>query len=193
MDLRPGGSTRPRITKPRPDPPLARNHQTPGGPGWLPTQGSHRSGRARLAHPAPRDTVSLREVDDRIQPRSWKRVPFQHKRETVPVHVSLARATIQPLSPDPSHPVSKLFQGAVVAADAKVGIMSPELPDEMRMLLGDRKVPIPSTPFRDAMHRLGETTPGRLLLHHPGSLARATPVIVETQEVETSRGQPVFH
>ncbi len=106
--------------------------------------------------------------------------------------MGLARAAIQPLLPDPGHPVSKLFQGAVVSVDAEVGIMSPELPHEMRVLLVDRKVSIPLTPFRDAMHRPGETTPSRFLLHHPGSLARATPVIVETQEVETSRGKPVF-
>ena len=106
--------------------------------------------------------------------------------------MSLARAAIQPLSPDSGHPVSKLFQGAVVAADAEIGIMSLELPHEVDMLLVDRAVPIPSTPFRDAMHRPGETTPSRFLLHHPGSLARATPVIVETQEVETSRGKTVF-
>jgi len=31
----------------------------PGGPGRLPARGSHRSGRARLAHPAPRVTVLL--------------------------------------------------------------------------------------------------------------------------------------
>ena len=70
--------------------------------------------------------------------------------------------------------------------------MPPELPYEVRMLLVDRKVPILSTPFRDAMYRPGETIPGRFLLHHPGSLAGATPVIVKTQEVETSRGTPVF-
>ncbi len=31
----------------------------PGGPGQLPTRGSHRSGRARLTHPAPQSTGSL--------------------------------------------------------------------------------------------------------------------------------------
>ena len=34
---------------------LVRRRRLPGGPGWFPTQGSHRSGRARLAHPAPRE------------------------------------------------------------------------------------------------------------------------------------------
>ena len=33
-----------------------------GGPGKLPSQGSHRSGRARLTHPAPRSTGSLHEL-----------------------------------------------------------------------------------------------------------------------------------
>ena len=32
----------------------------PGGRGWFPTPGSHRSGRARLGHPAPRTMASLR-------------------------------------------------------------------------------------------------------------------------------------
>ena len=31
----------------------------PGGRGWLPTRGSHRSGLAQLRHPAPRTMVSL--------------------------------------------------------------------------------------------------------------------------------------
>ncbi len=34
----------------------------PGGPGWLPTQVSHRSGRVELPHPVPPVMVSLRDV-----------------------------------------------------------------------------------------------------------------------------------
>ena len=33
----------------------------PGGRGWLPTPGSHRSGRARLGHPAPRTMAPLQQ------------------------------------------------------------------------------------------------------------------------------------
>ena len=164
----------------------------PGGPGRLPAQGSHRSGRARLAHPAPRDTGSLRGAHHRVQFwwREW--VPLQECEKAIPVHAGCARATTEPPSPDRHDLVTQASEGVHVADDSEVAIVPTKLANEVLVLLGDRAVPIPSTPFRDAVHRPGETTPGRLLLYHPGSLSRATPVIVESQEVEASGGKPVF-
>jgi dodecin len=49
---------------------LKRANKTaePGGPGQLPAQGSHRSGRARLAHPAPQVMGLLRDGNPVVHP-----------------------------------------------------------------------------------------------------------------------------
>ncbi len=55
-----------------------------GSRGRSPAPGPHKSGRARLTHPAPRDTASLREAQGMRKARRGQRVPLLQQREAVP-------------------------------------------------------------------------------------------------------------
>lgn len=58
-----------------------------GGPGRLPSQGSHRSGRAELPHPARQDTALLRG-EPVHNARSRERESLQQRAHAMPVYVS---------------------------------------------------------------------------------------------------------
>ncbi len=66
--------------------------RTSGSRGRFPAPGPHRSGRARLTHPAPRDTASLREAQGMRKARRGQRVPLLQEHETVPCNVRRLRA-----------------------------------------------------------------------------------------------------
>ena len=58
----------------------------PGGPGRLPSQGSHRSGRAELPHPARQNTALLRG-EPVHNARSREREALQQRAHAMPVYV----------------------------------------------------------------------------------------------------------
>ena len=117
---------------------------------------------------------------------------FQQALETVPGHTSPLRAAVKPLAPDPSDTVAQPFQGVVVATNPEVGVMALELLHKVSVLVGDWQVSVAATPVTDAVEGPGETASCRRLLHHPGSLAGASPVMIEAQEVEASGPKPML-
>src|SRR3954463_15564455 len=89
----------------------------PGRPGRLPTSAPHRSGHARLRHPAPRAMNSLRDQTGAPQPSQRQRVTPLQLAETLPRDPGLARAAAEPLVPGTSHVVPEATEVRDIAGD----------------------------------------------------------------------------
>ena len=106
-----------------------------GGPGRLPAQGSHRSGRAELPHPAPWRTDSLRAGQSAHDSRCCKRVPGQEPSKRIPVPVSGMGTSTQPFPPQAFHLTAEATQRPRVAGHAVVGVVAPQLAIQLPVLV----------------------------------------------------------
>ncbi len=72
--------------------------------------------------------------------------------KALPVHTRTVGPPTQPLAPAAFDLPLKTPQGARIAGDAVVGVVTHELPSERRMLLRERPVPLIPTPLPDPVH-----------------------------------------
>jgi hypothetical protein len=87
----------------------------PGGPGWLPTQASHGSGRARERIRLVRSRACCARSGCVAKGRTRKRDPLQQTSEAIPCQTGLVGAASKPLPPEPFDLVSKAGQPTRVA------------------------------------------------------------------------------
>src|SRR4051794_34980974 len=169
---------------PRNGSPTLRNPVRAGRPGRLPTSPPHRSGLARLRHPAPHAMNSLRDQTGAPQPSRRQRVTPLQLAETLPRDPGLARAAAEPLVPGTSHVVPEATEARDIAEDPVIREMPSELPRQGGPLLLDRQVAVLAAPLRHRSQGPAEPVRGRLTLHRPVPLERPSPVVGEPQEVE---------
>src|SRR4051794_22216360 len=169
---------------PRNGSPTLRNPVRAGRPGRLPTSPPHRSGLARLRHPAPHAMNSLRDQTGAPQPSQRQRVTPLQLAETLPRDTGLARAAAEPLVPGTSHVVPKATEVRDIAGDPVIREMPLQLPRQGGPLLLDRPVAMLAAPVRHRLQRPAEPALGCLALHRPVPLERPPPIVGEPQEIE---------
>src|SRR4051812_14272219 len=109
-----------------------------GRPGRLPPLAPHRSGRARLRHPAPRATNSLRDLTTAPQPGRGQRITPLQLAEALPRDPALVRAAAKPLPPGPSHVVQEASDPRHIADDRVIRVVAAQLTRQGDPLLPDR-------------------------------------------------------
>src|SRR5262249_29251030 len=121
----------------------------------------------------------------RVNRDRWrKRVTLQEAIEAVPSHPAATPTARQPALPDPRGRGAETVQCRRVAGDPVVREVAHELLTQCPVLVLQLLVAVEPTPEREGLQSTAEPARGRLALHHPGPLARASPVVRETQQVE---------
>src|SRR4051812_612098 len=88
-----------------------------GSSGRLPTLSPHRSGLARLRHPAPQAMPPLRDLTGASQPSPGQRVTPLQVAEMLPRDPRLGRAARQPLVPRTDDLVPEAAQAREITGD----------------------------------------------------------------------------
>ncbi len=171
------------ITTPH-KPSLRELKRSPGRPGQLPTRASHRSGRARLTHPAPQCEGLLRAVYA-VNHLNWReRIPLRDASKAIPSPARASATPSEPLAPNPLDLMAEALQGITVSGESEISVMPAELRTENPVLFAYRRVPVATAPSTDPAQASGQTCLGSPSLQDPASLARSPPVQGEAQKVE---------
>ncbi len=162
----------------------------PGRSRWFPTQTPHRSVLAQLTHTAPHFKHSLRDgtPSGRRSPAGADNAPADDT--SAPRRLRRRVAPAEPFPPEPDHTPPESVQRSRVARDPVVREVASQLLTQGRVLLRHRGVSILAAPVRDGRQSPPEPALGRLTLHHPVTLARAAPVVRESQQVKSPCGSP---
>ena len=128
---------------------LANLDRLRGRPGSLPSRGSHRSGRAPFAHPAPRSMGSLR-AEAMHDARCRKREALQDRGHALPGEAAVARSRGKPLAPRPLYLVEQALDRSEIRCDPEVRIMSAQLPRQPLLLHPKGIVPMLPAPILHA-------------------------------------------
>ena len=157
----PRARTRRRSPRPHPErrnrSPLATRRCCPcrgsDRPGRLPSPAPHRSGRARLTHPALRSRVRYpRHVGVR-DARLREREPPQQCAHALPVHARALRAAVKPLAPRAGDLAPEASKGIQVPGDPEVPVTSPQLLREGLLLRSQVVVEVLAAPTGNLTER----------------------------------------
>jgi hypothetical protein len=125
--------------------------------------------RADFPHPAPRDTVLLRNSDGMDDPGSRQRIPDKEAVEPLPGHLRLLRPPIQPFAPFSRDLPMVVVQCPVVAHDSVVGVMPTQASRQLALLPSHGLMTPAAAPLPDSAQRPGDAARGCLALDHPGA------------------------
>ena len=122
-------------------------------PGRVPSPAPHRSGRARLTHPALRSRVRYpRHVGVR-DARLREREPPQQCAHALPVHARALRAAVKPLAPSADDLAPEASKGIQVPGDPEVPVTSPQLLREGLLLRSQVVVEVLAAPTGNLTER----------------------------------------
>jgi hypothetical protein len=119
---------------------------------------------------------------------AWQRKRIMTKnpvRETIPIQVTPARASVQPIVPSPPDVFIEPGQADQVAGQTIVEVMTTDLQGELGLLHRHRQVTMRATPLANGSNRTRESLASRFTLDHPASASAPAPVVCEPQEGET--------
>ena len=103
----------------------------------------------------------------------------------LPRHIGIPGSSVEPLSPNPFHLVSKPNDPHSISSDSIVSEVAPYLQCKRFVLPLERKMPVPPAPFVNTLERTAKSTLLCLPSDVPTPFLGKPPIVGESQEVKS--------